>query len=200
MSTLAKPWYTPEQYLALERKAETKSEYFDGAIFAMAGASREHNLIVANVTAELHPQLKRRPCELYPGDMRVKVTETGLYTYPDVVVVCGEPQFEDEQGDTLLNPTLIVEVLSSTTEAYVRGDKTAHFRQLESLQEYVLIAQDRVRVERYARQPDGQWLLLETTDLGDTIQLASIGCQLALAEVYDKVPLAPGRRREGARE
>jgi Uma2 family endonuclease len=115
MSTLAKPWYTPEQYLALERQAETKSEYFDGEIFAMAGASREHNLIVGNVVRELGTQLKRRPCELYPGDMRVRVTETGLYTYPDVVVVCGEPQFEDEQGDTLLNPTLIVEVLSSTT-------------------------------------------------------------------------------------
>jgi Uma2 family endonuclease len=198
MSSLAKPQFTPEQYLALERQAECKSEYFDGEIFAMAGASREHNLIVGNLIRELGTQLKRRPCELYPSDMRVRVTKTGLYTYPDAVVVCGEPQFEDEHGDTLLNPTLIVEVLSPTTEASVRGDKSAHYRRLESLQEYVLIAQDRVRMERYARQPDGQWLLLETTHLGDTVQLASIGCHLALAEVYDKVTFAPGRRRDGA--
>jgi Uma2 family endonuclease len=196
MTSLARQRLTPEQYLVLERQAECKSEYFDGEIFAMAGGSREHNLIVGNVIRELGTQLKGRPCETYPSDMRVKVTETGLYTYPDVVVVCGEPQFEDEQGDTLLNPTLIIEVLSPTTEAYVRGDKSAHYRQLASLQEYVLIAQDRVRVERYARQPDGQWLLLETTRLGDTVQLASIDCHLTLAEAYDRVTPAPARRRD----
>jgi Uma2 family endonuclease len=196
MTSRALQRLTPEQYLALERQAECKSEYFDGEIFAMAGGSREHNLIVGNVVHELGTQLKGRPCETYPSDMRVKVTESGLYTYPDVVVACGETQFEDEQGDTLLNPTLIIEVLSPTTEGYVRGEKSANYRQLASLQECVLIAQDRVRVERYARQPDGQWLLLETTRLGDTIQLASIGCHLSLAEAYDRVTPTPARRRD----
>jgi len=191
MASSAKTLFTPEQYLSLERQAEQKSEYFNGEIFAMAGASREHNLIITNVVASLHGQLKGRPCEVYPSDMRLKVTATGLYTYPDVVVVCGEPQLEDQEGDTLLNPTLLVEVLSSTTEAYDRGEKSAHYRRLESVKEYVLIAQDRYRVERYARQPDGQWLLLEVSDPTQTVHLASIGCDLALADVYDRVPLTP---------
>lgn len=165
MSSLPKARFTPQQYLALERAAETKSEFFNGEIFAMAGASREHNLIATNVVRELSAQLKGRPCETYPGDMRVKVSETGLYTYPDVVVVCGEPRFEDEHGDTLLNPTLVVEVLSPSTEAYDRGEKSSHYRRLASLAEYVLIAQDRCHVERYARRPDGLWLLAEARGL-----------------------------------
>jgi Uma2 family endonuclease len=193
MSSLPKVRFTPEQYLALERQAEYKSEFLGGEIFAMAGASREHNLIAGNVFASLHAQLKGRPCETYPSDMRVKVTESGLYTYPDVVVVCGEPQFEDERGDTLLNPTLLVEVLSPSTEAYDRGDKFANYRLLESLAEYVMIAQDRRRVERFVRQPDGQWLFSEARQLGQAISLASIGCQLALDEVYDRVKLPAER-------
>ena len=192
MSSLPKVRFTPEQYLALERQAEYKSEFLDGEIFAMAGASREHNLIALNVSASLHGQLRGRPCETYPSDMRVKVTATGLRTYPDVVVVCGEPQFEDENGDTLLNPILLVEVLSRTTEAYDRGEKFAHYRLLESLAEYVLIAQDRCQVERFTRQPDGQWLLAEAHDLGAAIALPSIGAQLVLAEVYERVKLPAG--------
>jgi Uma2 family endonuclease len=189
MSSVPKLRFTLEQYLALERQAEYKSEFLDGEIFAMAGARREHNLIVSNVLASLHGQLRGRPCETYPSDMRVKVAATGLCTYPDVVVVCGEPRFEDENGDTLLNPTLLVEVLSRTTEAYDRGEKFAHYRLLESLAEYVLIAQDRCRVERFTRQPDGQWLLSEARDLGAAMALPSIGSQLALAEVYERVKL-----------
>src|SRR5581483_641012 len=125
--------------------------------------------------------------KVYAQDMRVRVSETGMYAYPDVVAVCVEAQFEDAQRDTLLNPTVIVEVLFTSTEAYDRGDKFAHYRRLESLQEVVLIAQDKVRVERFVRQPDNSWLLSEASDLQETIALVSIDCTLALSEIYDKV-------------
>jgi Uma2 family endonuclease len=187
MSSLPGPRFTPQEYLALERQADYKSEYYDGEIVAMGSASREHNVIAGNVIASLGAQLKGRPCETYPGDMRVKVSDTGLYTYPDVTVACGELQFEDAEVDTLLNPTLVVEVLSTTTEAYDRGEKSAQYRRRPSLREYLLIAQDRCRVERYVRQPDGQWLLREVSEQDGTIHLASIGCDLALADVYDRV-------------
>ncbi len=189
MFSQAQKRYTPEEYLALERQAQCKSEYYAGEIFAMAGASRWHNLIVANVVGELRAQLKGRPCTTYPSDMRVKVSATGLYTYPDVIVVCGEAEFEDNQQDTLLNPTLIVEVLSDSTEAYDRGGKFAHYRKLPSLMEYVLIAQTKPHIEHYVRQPDNRWLLSEADSLSDTVHLPSIDCRLALAEVYDKVDI-----------
>ena len=135
MSSQVKVYYTPDEYLALERKAEYKSEYFGGEIFAMTGASRKHNLVAGNIFAALHLQLKKRPCEIYPSDMRVKVSPTGLYTYPDVAVVCGEPMFDDEQKDTLLNPTVLVEVLSKSTASYDRGEKFEHYRKIKSLAE-----------------------------------------------------------------
>jgi Uma2 family endonuclease len=185
-SPVVQPRYTPEEYLALERKATQKSEYVNGQVFAMSGASRAHNLIAGNVYREISSQLKGRPCEAYVSDMRVKVSTTGLYSYPDVVAVCGEIRFDDEQKDTLLNPTVLVEILSSSTEAYDRGEKFAHYRQLESLQEYVLVGQDKVRVEHFVRQGD-QWVLTEASNLDDTVHLASIGCRLALREIYDKV-------------
>jgi Uma2 family endonuclease len=189
MASLPKTLVTPEEYLTREREAETRSEFFAGEIFAMAGASEEHNTIAFNVAGELHSQLKGRPCRGYSGDMRVRVSETGLYTYPDVVIVCGEPLFEDERRDTLLNPTLIVEVLSPTTEAYDRGEKFIQYRRLESLREYVLIAQNRIHIERFLRQPDQQWLLSEASNPDDVVVLSSIGCQLALSDVYDRVEL-----------
>jgi len=187
MSSQPQHPYTPEEYLALERKAKDKSEYFAGEIFAMSGASRQHNLIVANVVATLHGQFRNRPHEVYASDMRVKVSPTGLYTYPDVVALCGEPQFDDEQKDTLLNPTVIIEVLSSSTEAYDRGDKFGHYRKLASLTEYVLISQEKLHIEHYVRQPDNQWLLSEASGPQDTVRLPSINGVLVLAEVYDKV-------------
>ena len=189
MASLPKPRFTPQEYLALERQAEYRSESFNGEISARAPASREHNLIAGNAARQLHSQLKGRPCETYQNDMRVRVSETGLYTYPDVVVVCGEPVFEDAEVDTLLNPTLIVEVLSTTTEAYDRGDKFEQYRTLASLQEYVLIAQDRYRVERFVRQADGQWLFSAANRLDQVVSLASIDCLLPLAEVYDRLEL-----------
>lgn len=189
MSTDAQQHYTPEEYLALERQASCKSEYYAGEIFALAGASRWHNLIVVNVIGELSSQLKGRPATAYPSTMRLKVNSTGLYTYPDVTVVCGKPQFEDAQQDTLLNPTLIVEVLSESTEAYDRGGKFAHYRKLDSLIEYVLIAQTKPHIEHYVRQSDNRWLLEEADNLSATLHLPSIDCRLSLSEVYDKVDI-----------
>ena len=178
---------SPEEYLARERRAEIKSEYHDGEVFAMSGASRAHNLIVTNFVRELSLRLRDRDCEVYPSDMRVKVDPTGLYTYPDVIVVCGEPAFEDEHIDTLLNPTLLIEVLSESTEAYDRGKKFEHYRKLETLQGVVLVTQDEAHAERFTRQPDGQWLLGEASGLEAALHLASIDVTLPLADIYDKV-------------
>ncbi len=179
-------YYTAAEYLALERRATYKSEYVNGHIIAMSGASRRHNLIAANISRELSSQLRGRPCESYISDMRVRVSETGLYTYPDIVAVCGDIRFADEQTDTLLNPTVIVEVLSASTEAYDRGDKFAHYRRLASLHDYVLVSQDAVRVEHYVRQGE-KWVLSEASLLTDTVSLASIQCTLVLEDIYDKV-------------
>jgi Uma2 family endonuclease len=184
-----KAYLTPEEYLAIERKAEYKSEYFNGEMFAMSGASERHVSIVVNVMYLLVGQLRGRPCKAYASDLRVRVSPTGLYIYPDVVVVCGQPQFADDQKDTLLNPTLIVEVLSESTKDYDRGGKFEHYRTLTSFSEYVLVAQDRYHVEHFVRQPDSRWLLAETNRLEDTIYLSFIDCDLALTEVYDKVEM-----------
>ena len=191
MSAVPKSYLTPQEYLVRERRAETKSEYLRGEVFAMSGASREHNLIAGNVNRELSEQLRERPCEVYQGDMRVKVSSTGLYTYPDVTVVCSEPQFEDAEVDTLLNPKVIVEVLSPSTADYDRGGKFTHYRRLPSLRDYVLISQDRALVEHCVRQPSDQWLLTEYSALDGTLMLSSIQCQLPLAEIYLKVQFEP---------
>src|SRR5262249_44191428 len=159
----------------------------DGELFAMAGGSEEHSLIAVNVCIELGLQLREHPCKVYNSDLRVQVAEEGPYTYPDVTVVCGEARFADAEVDTLLNPTVIVEVLSPTTEAWDRSGKFEQYQQMASLQEYVLIAQDRPRVERYARQGEGEWLLTVASGLEGVIALPSIGCELALREVYRKI-------------
>jgi Uma2 family endonuclease len=189
MSTVSKPYISPDEYLAIERRSDTKHEYYAGEMFAMAGATEEHNLIAGNVFASLHLQLKGRPDKIFLSDMRVKVVATGLRTYPDVVALCGETEFEDGVRDTLTNPSLLVEVLSESTESYDRGKKFEHYRKIPSFREYLLIAQDRVHIERYLRSDDGQWVLLEYGDLASTIELSSIGGTLQIADVYDKVPL-----------
>lgn len=178
--------HTVEEYLARERKAEYKSEFVNGMIIALAGVSRSHSLIVFNLARVLGAQLVGRPCEAHVSDMRVNVSPTGLFTYPDLVAVCGEALYGDEHVDTLLNPTLIVEVLSPSTEAYDRGEKFAHYRRLDSLQEYVLVSQDKVRIESYVRQ-GAQWLLSEASGPNETLRLESIGCEFVLRDVYDKV-------------
>ncbi len=180
---------TEEEYLALERATEARHEFLAGEVFAMGGASERHNLIATNLVRELSQQLKGRPCKTYSADMRVRVASSGLYTYPDVVVVCGEAHFDDAGRDTLLNPTLLIEVLSASTESYDRGDKFEHYRKLDSLREYLLVAQDRVHLEQFVRQADGQWLLSDADDRAALVRLPSIEVTVPLGELYDKVDL-----------
>jgi Uma2 family endonuclease len=189
VSTQPKTFLTEEQYLELERKAEYKSEYLNGEMFAMAGAREAHNLLIANLMFELMGQLRPRRCRVYPSEMRVRVTPGGLYTYPDVTALCSEPRFTDEQRDTLLNPQLIIEVLSPSTEAYDRGRKFDMYKALESLREYVLVASDRVHVDLYSRQSDGRWLLSSADQPADSLAIESVGAQLGLSSVYENVDL-----------
>ena len=187
MATQPRAFLTPEQYLELERKAEYKSEYFNGEMFAMAGAKEAHNLLVANLVAAIHRQIRERPCRVYPSDMRVHVNSTGLYTYPDVTGLCGERLFVDGQTDTLLNPGLIVEVLSPSTEAYDRGRKFEQYQSIGSLREYLLVASDRIHVDLYTRQPDDRWLLTSVNRPEDSLALDSVGARLTLSDLYEKV-------------
>jgi Uma2 family endonuclease len=190
MSEPARKWISVEEYLAFEERAEGKHEYFHGEIFDMAGGSPEHNAIAFNLSSELGRQLEDRPCQGFSSDQRVKITRTGLYTYPDLSIVCATPQFDEQRPRSLLNPLLIVEVLSDTTEAYDRGAKFEHYRTLPSLREYVLVASNRRCVERFTREPDSDdWVLAACTDPEGAITLPSIGCRLELARVYRKVEL-----------
>ena len=186
MATDPKQRLTVQEYLSLERQSETKSDYLAGEMFAMTGASRKHNLISGNIFAALHTQLSGTACEVYTGDMRVR-TPTDLLTYPDIVAVCGEPRFGDSEFDTLLNPALIVEVLSRSTEAYDRLTKLDHYRTIPSLAEILFVAQDRPHVEHWLRQEDGRWLIEEIEDLDRTLDLPSLGCTLALRTLYRRV-------------
>ena len=177
---------TPGEYLELERKSEIRSEYIAGRTFAMSGASRRHNLIAGNFHRELSSRMRGRSYEAYISDMRVKVSPTGMYTYPDIAAVCGEAVFEDDQIDTLVNPMVIVEVLSESTEAYDRGEKFAHYRRLETLQEYVLVAQNKIRIEHFRREGVG-WILSEVSAPDATLHLGSIDCHVEVAAIYEKV-------------
>ena len=186
---------TPEEYLALERSAEVRSEYVDGQIVAMTGASHAHNRLSVNLTVAIAPRLRGSPCEVFASDMRVKVADTGLYTYPDIVVVCGEPEFEDAHVDTLLNPAVIVEILSPSTEAYDRGEKFARYRRLQSLRAYILVSQVRVRVEQFVRQGD-EWLLSACDDAEGEVTVAPIGVTLRMREVYERVSFESSSEHE----
>ncbi|MCG6942119.1 MAG: Uma2 family endonuclease [Thiohalocapsa sp.] len=190
MSVQPVPHLSFDDWLAAERAAtDARSEFVDGEIFAMTGGTEEHNLISVNVSAELRAQFKRRPCYVYAGDMKVRVDTDNVGAYPDIMAVCGERTFHDQRRDIITNPTLIIEILSDSTEAYDRGDKFAHYRQLPSLKTYVLISQHRVAAELYVRQDDGRWLLSTYDSLADTVPLESVDASLALAEVYDKLEL-----------
>ena len=198
MSLQRQPRLTPKEYLTLERTAEYKSEYLAGEIFAMAGASERHVSIVANLMYILVGQLKGRPCKAYSNDLRLKVSLTGLYTYPDIIVICGASLFADEQKDTLLNPTVLIEVLSESTEAYDRGKKFDHYRTLASVSDYLLVSQDQHKIEHFVRQADNRWLFSAHTALDDVVEVTSIACTLPLQDVYDKVELSGGEPDEGA--
>ncbi len=189
MSALPQRKYiSPEEYLTAERESLEKHEYFDGEIFQMAGSSRKHSLIASNVNASLNIQLKSRDCQVHTSDLRVHIPKTGLFTYPDVLVVCGKPQvLPDAYLDTLTNPILIIEVLSSSTEGYDKGVKFDNYRSLESLREYVLVSQDTKRVIRYTKQSDESWNLMDFIGDKTEILLSSIECTLTMDDIYDKV-------------
>ena len=185
MPAVKKTW-TSEEYLAWERLQPEKHEFHGGEVFDMAGATFEHNQIVANVLAELRAALRQKPCRVCASDLRVKVPATGLYTYPDASVVCGRPELEDDKLDTLLNPLILVEVLSSSTEDYDRGTKFTNYRTIPSFRDDVLISTDRVLVEYHTRRDDGSWLLRELR-AGERFRLESVGCELAVDELYLKI-------------
>lgn len=193
-SALAKDdYFTPKEYLEFEKQSETKHEYSAGEIISMAGASRRHNLISGNAFGELRNQLKGKSCEAYMNDMRVR-TKPDEYTYPDVIIVCGEPQFEDEEY-TLLNPTVLIEVLSKTTESRDRDDKLHDYHSIESVNDYILVAQDKMLVDHYIKQSNNEWTLRSYTKPDDVIKLSSISCELSLAELYAQVGFPPRRLR-----
>jgi Uma2 family endonuclease len=188
MSLQPKPTLSFDDWLEGERASlEGRSELVDGEVFPMTGASLAHNAIVSNINREISIQLKGRPCQVYANDVKILIRSANAGKYPDLVALCGEPELLDDRRDVLLNPSLIVEVLSDSTEAYDRGEKFALYRQLPSLQEYLLVSQNRVGVELYARGADGRWTLTDHTVLTDRVPIASIDCTLALAEVYDKL-------------
>ena len=178
---------TEAQYLKMERAAETKHAFFDGEVIAIPNANVQYCTVARDVMVALHPQVRRRGHHIFAFDMRVKVTVSGLYTYPSIAVVCGEAQFEDAETDTLLNPTVIVDVHPRSTEAYDRGEKFEQYRKLPSLAEYLLISQAKPLIEHFLRQPDGKWLLSEYSAPSDVVELPSTGCRLALADVYEQV-------------
>jgi Uma2 family endonuclease len=188
MSSDPRTLLTEEEYLTVERRAEFRSEFHRGETFVMAGASRRHNRIVTNLVTALDNQLRKRPCNVYSNDMRVKIPDTGLFTYPNLVVTCGKEEFADDQQDTLLNPLVILEVLSDSTEAYDRGKKFEHYQNIGSLSTYVLVAQDSRRVEKYVRQEDGwAWIYTESHGADAVVEIEAITCDLKLQDVYAKV-------------
>jgi len=189
-----------QEYLRREREAAYKSEYFQGEVFARVGGSPNHSLIAANFVREAGNALKGKPCLVFTSDLRVRVDPSGLYTYPDASIVCGELQFADDQRDTLTNPTVIIEVLSESTEKYDRGRKANSYRQIASLQELVLVAQDRPHVERFTRQATGDWLFHEERDLEALFELPSMGFSIALAEIYRNVQFPPDEDSLPAKE
>lgn len=185
MAAIPNKRWTAEEYLAFERASDEKHEFIDGEIYLMSGGSENHAVIILNTGTTFNIQLRKRPCKAYVIDMRVRAGTT--YTYPDVAVVCGKSDLEDSVRDSLLNPTLIVEVLSPSTERYDRGRKFQHYRDIAFLQEYVLISQDAYRVERYLRNANDEWVLTDARGIDAVLDLPSIDCKLALADVYDKV-------------
>lgn len=194
MSAVPKAKLTVAEYLALERRAEFKSEFYDGEMFAMAGASLARNIITENLSVRIGGQMLGGPCQTFSRDLRVRIERTGLYCYPDLVIVCGEPQTAEEDKDTLVNPRVVVEVLSPSTERYDRTTKFRHYKQLPSVQEYVLVAQDEPLCERYVRQADGAWAHVEFVGLDAALELVSVPVAVPLADVYARVTFPPPDR------
>jgi Uma2 family endonuclease len=186
---------TEAEHLEIERRAEFKSEFLDGEMFAMSGGASSHSLIACNLIRDIGMRLKGCPCVVYNSDLRVKIQAAGLYTYSDVSVVSGPKQVEDENDDILLNPTVIVEVLSDSTEAYDRGKKFEMYRQIPSLREYLLVNQHKPRIEQFIRQDGEEWLLRSAAGLESKVSLPSVSITIEMAEVYYNIQFAPDSRR-----
>jgi len=191
MSSYPLAFLTPQEYLDAERQTERRSEYLNGEVFAMSGSTYAHNKIITSITLSLGPQVRKKDCDVTTNDLRLRVNPRGnyLYAYPDVTVICKKPQFEDKHLDTLLNPRVLIEVLSRTTESWDRLTKAPLYRQLESLKEYLFVAQDRVHVEHYVRQPGDTWVRTEKSKIKDVIKLRSVGATLKLSDIYYGVAL-----------
>jgi Uma2 family endonuclease len=190
MSAVPKTRLSVAEYLAIEKRATFKSEYFQGEMFAMAGASRQHNIVNENFSGELHARLKGQACRSMSRDQRVKVDETGLFCYPDLVIVCGKPEYAPEDPDTLVNPKVIVEILSDSTERYDRTTKFRHYQQVESVMEYVLVSQGEPMCERYVRQDDGSWGVVAFVGLDAALELKTLPIRIPLADLYAGVDFA----------
>jgi Uma2 family endonuclease len=182
--------FTAEQYLDLERHSEIRHEFLDGTVYAMSGGSPAHSAICFNLAVSIGLQLRGTNCKGFSPDMKVRAGDKRLYAYADLAVACGENFFHDEHGDVLLNPIVIFEVLSRSTEAYDRGEKFERYKTIETLTDYVLVSQDRPRLEHFSRQPDGTWSLTEMSGLESSLDLSSVNCRLPLAEVYDRIEFA----------
>jgi Uma2 family endonuclease len=182
---------TEEEYLALDRAAEVRSEFLDGEMWAMSGGSRWHSQLGANLIGELHGALRGSNCRVFTSDLRVRVMPRRMYSYPDVTVVSGKPALADDRQDVLLNPTAVVEVLSPSSEKYDRGVKFQYYRTIESLRDYILVSQDHVRIEQFRRGESGTWTLRDYQSLEDQLKIESIGAAVSLALIYDGVELPP---------
>ncbi len=199
MSQLTKRLYTPEEYLAQEPRAAFKSEYDNGEIRALAGASLNHNRIVTNLIAKLKSALRKKSCDVFGSDMRIMVRHSGLYTYPDLSVVCGKIEFAPNRKDTITNPIALIEVLSRETRTYDRGRKFDQYRALKSLQDYLLVDQCRPHVEYFRRLPDNTWELEEVEGPASRLRVQSLDLTLALRTIYNRVDVAPIRLKQSRR-
>ena len=189
---------TEAEYLELERAALCKSEFYQGEMFAMSGGKPQHSLIATNLAREFGNRLRDRTCVAYNTDLRLKIEATGLYTYPDLSVICGPLRFAEGTDDTVVNPTVIVEVLSDSTEGYDRGTKFEHYRQIPTLQEYLLVSQKAPRIEQFIRQADGDWLLKQAAGMEKGLELPSLGIVISLAKVFAQVSFLPAPIRPPA--
>ncbi len=195
MSTVAKRRYTPAEYLALERTSEERHEFYRGEIFAMAGGTERHATICDNLLERVRSRLRGGQCRAYSSSLRVKIEATGLYTYPDLTIVCGERLFEDEREDTLLNPRVIIEVLSASTESYDRGKKFGHYQQVPSLAEYILVAQEEPRIDRFVRQEHG-WLMVPVAGIEQELEITAAGIRVPLREIYENVTFGEDAKQQ----
>lgn len=196
MEITAKQYLTEQQYLEIEREAEFKSEYFQGETFAMSGASLSHNRISSNLSGEIYAFLKNKSCSVFSSDLRVKIPATGLYTYPDLTIACDKMEFEDNVFDTIKNPKVIFEILSKSTETYDRGTKFKHYRTIESLNEYILVSQDSILIEKYTKISDSEWKYNFYETLENELYIESIDCKVKLSDIYNKVDFEPESQEE----